>query len=716
MTVGSRAPTGEPVWITQGVLHGGFVAAGHYAAGGPLTDSERELQAKLGHDSDAERGVARRRLNAWSVSSAGQDFWLARLNEGKLRIPAAEQGALLCVGLLLEAGEQAAAQGVLREIVPYFDRLRFYPELNDEPLPRGSAISRETVRSVTCSVSNAMRPTKAHRKLVVALSEFLPWYDSLADLVRSTRDAEGTLFAAPITAEQKAQLAALVEAGGRIAGQEGANRCFRRGGARALLAALDAYQRGTAQLAQHRHRAGQVLQALDARAAAAEARGSSLAAMRASQAEQGQQVMACTLQPGLVATRLAKLPQDQGMDAATLDRMGAPVTAEEARTCSLREGTEIADSIKQKMLLALNAPLEELVKLGIIPSPEVLATVADALVSAVKSEKVQGDAAKALVYEIGRAFATRRSVLLLNMESQVKINELPWYAAVVRAFEAPPSARSQEAGELGAARQLVELWVRYFGGRQIPNELADALAQLKVPAVVKEIAADIFMNAFSYNYVRQLQAIAPVLTGTLYEKYYGLEAVFAAAPTMASEHTGERVGWGAPTDQAFYDLASIRAGAAKAAERTTPSWLVSNGMIIEQASVMTSHNLVHSLLYVGTKDVNLLIEGAKRAWKTILRCTPVAAMKLDWRARLSRAQDVAFALRQMLALLSMAQALGEDTQVEEFLAAAAARVTERHLPSVGRLIKQVQGAMGAGDVDFPMYGWSASRPNRLFVE
>ena len=75
--------------------------------------------------------------------------------------------------------------------------------------------------------------------------------------------------------------------------------------------------------------------------------------------------------------------------------------------------------------------------------------------------------------------------------------------------------------------KIDDLAIESFPQTILPNKFVRELRALAAAAeeripLVDELAADIFMDAFSESYLRSARAAAPVLAGTLYERYYSL--------------------------------------------------------------------------------------------------------------------------------------------------------------------------------------------------
>ncbi len=183
-----------------------------------------------------------------------------------------------------------------------------------------------------------------------------------------------------------------------------------------------------------------------------------------------------------------------------------------------------------------------------------------------------------------RAFRNRRSLLLLNLEHQVTVEELPWVRALAPYRETGEATRSDATATL---RRLGELTLDGFPGTLLPNPMVRELATLSTEAGlslpwVDELAADIFQGTFSGKFLAAAKLAGELLTGSVYERYYGIDY----RQVLAIEDVRRRDGLGAATSPAFDQLCRARAGV------EAGTWSVAaNGMVIEQAQILTTHNL-----------------------------------------------------------------------------------------------------------------------------
>src|SRR5262249_11568832 len=138
------------------------------------------------------------------------------------------------------------------------------------------------------------------------------------------------------------------------------------------------------------------------------------------------------------------------------------------------------------------------------------------------------------------AFRRRRSLLLLNLEHQVRLQELPWVEAL-----RPHRVETDDTrhGARATVRRLGELTLDGFPATLVPNPLVAELATLSREAGlqlpwVEEIAADIFMGRFSAKYLQAARLAGELLDGSLYARYYDID--YAKLPAGADSARAKR--------------------------------------------------------------------------------------------------------------------------------------------------------------------------------
>lgn len=142
--IGERTDWHQTAWITPEIVKGGF-STGKHLAGGSLRPHEAALISEHGiiPTGRPDRGFTfgnfrvsnrRRAINEWCLTSSAGRAWLLDLSRtGLYRLPTAEEGCLLAVVVLEEAG--IVADHIIEEASPWFDQLRFFPSPPRPQLP-----------------------------------------------------------------------------------------------------------------------------------------------------------------------------------------------------------------------------------------------------------------------------------------------------------------------------------------------------------------------------------------------------------------------------------------------------------------------------------------------------------------------------------------------------------------------------------------------------
>lgn len=705
VVVGSRVPTAAPAWATLVVLHGGF-------ASGDLAAALKEGES-----------------NADALTDEGVGRLLGHLERGDYAVELPEHSALLAAVWLAKEGREEAAQAVANAIAPWMDRLRFYPEPAAPPPPDDALVPRSsvwTVEQVAEQLSNAAEKysyasgRRARNQL--AEREALLVWRPLA------RRAEELL--AETVAEGEAPPELELDAAGRPARDDAGAHAYRccswplqrfRGGWLERASALVA-EAAAAAAAQHRQAAARRVAPLNRRRLARGSLARMLAALRACVSSGGRPVAMRGREVGLLRVTLAA----RAAKRRWLAERGARLRADPPQSWRGDRAAEVAarlsalprhaqrGGLDDPAVLAgpgppchpsILATLErcrlgtpaELVARGLVPSGEVLATVVTRVAAAAGTASAASDPSlRRLLYLTAVAFSRRRSLLLLNLERQVRVEELPWVAAL-RAAAAEGGRGADEARSAEALEALAEvsgLAIHHFPHAMLPNKLLQSLRALAEAAgadvpLVEELAADIFMGALTPKFVASARVAARVMGSTAYEAYYGLGAVYAGV--LASD---------SPVELAR--ACTVRAGldppaAGKYCHRR-PS---ENGRIIEQVMVVTTHNLAQltdALRLAGAAD------DARRAWREVCRLL-ADGHGGSWRTRLRRSKQAAYAWRQAVFFVSVS----EPADVREALAlslAAPDRASDALAARLAGLRDDLVAALRHGRTpDKAFYGW-----------
>jgi hypothetical protein len=673
LAVGSRTPVAEtPAWVTLQVVHGGF-ATGSFAAGGDLLPHEEETLKRL-YTLDAGRMA----LNLHFLEEPSREAVTAMLRDGTYRVDVPEEAALLSYAWLMQRGEMARAERLLDDVGPFFDRLRFYPRPHSRPLRSGTSVSVATVGDALASI-RSKRPQAQVQRMKEAITVWAPLYDRAAELFFETvggASNEPCMRYAPdwaVRAQQLLHQYDLARQRHRLCGKpERKKENFFR-----LRQYLAKNLRDTSSITPGDRAA--IRHILDAYLERHGEPGS----VRLTSARE-QQARDAALPDHLklarvLADRLEPLPHDEG--TPDLDRVVAPITADEAEKANAPQGTSLPPSLVRKATRCAEAPLETLVERDVIGSSEAMAKVVPTLTARLRAAAVADPELRGLYEAIYTAFRRRRSLLLLDLQSQARLGELPWIQAL-QPWLGGDDASKRASGE--ALNRVASVALRAFPQTILPNKLIKELRALAGAAdqmrpFVDELAADIFMGDFSETYLRAAQTAARLLSGSLYERYYGL--TFARVLSFEPK----RSQYGVPTSP---ELAALCKELARS--DGNGSYVARNGTVIEQAQILTTHNL--ATLFedreFATTMRGHLPDMAKRCFAWI--CSRLQTASGDWKAQMQLMKNAAYAWRQMIFYLSL---LGAD-ELASSLAGAKAHFETRTAPFRARFAPVVQGLEG----------------------
>ncbi len=664
---GSRTPVaGTPSWVTLEVAHGGF-ATGRLMAAGPLEAHELE---KLHHIQRPPSTKTRAALNHHFLGDAGREELLALLSSGCYRVTVPEEAALLVTAWLIQSGDTARAEAVLAEISPYLDRLRFYPVPSDRPARSGDGVFVRPASEVITSL-RGVRPKPAIQTMNEAIQVWTPLYDRAVELLLDTVEGETPHLRTSESGEliRRADGSPIVEGGWpcRRYPDDWADRawalleeykrermryrlCGKPERAKENFARLRGYLRRCARDPRGLtgRDVGMIRKILASFVTSHGAPGSErLARTRAAQARNASLPSRHELAQTL-ADRIAKHGNEDGIP--DLDACLGPLTAGEAAEIGADPGAPIPASLAEKAAHCFEAPIETLVARRIVRSSETIARLLPALSAAVRANAIEPSELRGVYEASYRAFRQRRSLLLLNLESQVRFEELPWIAALVQVAGTQDDSRRDARTALVRAVRLV---LESFPQTILPNKLVRELRSLATAAgeripLVDELATDIFMGDFSASYLRAAQAAAPVVAGTLYERYYGLPL-----DRLLTLNDVEKRWYDTPTSPGFAALCRELAGAANRRRSGSVAW---NGTIIEQAQILTTHNVAPLLDRLDLAD-ELRPEFpdlARRCFEWICRRQQFAIG--DWQAQMQSVKNSAYAWRHMILYLALADA------------------------------------------------------------
>jgi hypothetical protein len=705
LTVGSRTPVaGLPAWVTPEVVRGGF-ATGEPSASGPLLPHEIAAARRSGVPEE------RHALFSYFLSEHGLTELYRLLDSGHYEIAVPEEAALLTVAWLVRAGETDAALDLVQELAQFAGRLRFAPRPTDRPAPAPDAVHRFTVAEARAALARR-RPSTAVETQREALAVWQPFGDELlAHWLEVTGD-DGWIHVPPPDHAWHARSAALLARYRELARDH--TLCTKHLSAKENLGILrGALEEVVAGREPAAGRLGLLRTALTSMVRRRGLPGSPPhRALRREQAVQAALPSHHAL-ARLVHDRLAGLPAHGGIEC--IEPFLEEVSGPEASRTGLPAGTTVPAAVRRPVEAALSAPLGTLVERGVVSSAEVLATFVPQLVATTTAQAYPDPALRTLAAAHYRAFRNRRSLLLLNLEWQVRAEELPW----VRAVAAHRVSGKAEDVAAAALRQLGGLAVQAFPATVLPNPLVRELSVLARQAdlgapLVEELASDIFMGTFAPKFLAAARVAAELLGGgSLYERYYAID--YRALRNLAIVEAGEaaRSSSGARMSPGFAELCERRAaqlqpGVDSGARNRSGggSWVAANGTVIEQAQILTTHNLATLVHRVGITPEAGWDDLARRSLTTVCRLTA----RLHHNPRpLGGIKDVAYAWRQMLFHLSLCTP-GGRSRVLAWLPEEAARhpwhVAARLAPALTGLRQVAEGGSAREGEGRMLLGWS----------
>ncbi|MGW1408402.1 hypothetical protein [Streptomyces sp. NPDC002403] len=693
LTIGSRTPVaGLPAWVTPEVVRGGFATSAARAEG-PLQPYEHEAASLAGVPAE------RRALFAYCLTEPGLARLYSLLDSGRYEILVPEEAALLVVAWLVRAGDVAGALDLVEILEPWADRLRFMPRPSALPAPDVRAVHRRTVGDVGASLS-ARRLNSAVETQREALTIWQPFGDELLTHWLETAGTGRVLDRIPDdTWQERGEL--LLRRYRVLAAAH--TRCTKHRDPKENLGILrGALEETVAGRPLDARRIGLLRHAVESMVRRRGRPGSvQHSELRARQAGQAARPSHHALAQ-LVLRRLSGLPQQTG--AADVAPLVSGVSPREAAETGLPTGAAIPVAVRHVVEAALSAPISTLVERGVVPSAEVLAELVPQLVAATDSQAYQDQQLRTLMAANYRAFRNRRSLLLLDLARQVRTEELPWVGAVA---EYRADDQGQEEVAHIALRQLGELAVQAFPGTLLPNPLVRELGVLARQAdagapFVEELASDIFMGTFTPKFLAAARVAAELLGGTLYERYYGIDyaAVRNLAITEASQSL--RRTHRARTSPGFAKLCAARAGESDGQTRS----VAANGKVIEQAQILTTHNLATLVGRVGISPEPGWADLARRSFTTV--CLTTARTQGNPRP-LPMVKDAAYAWRQMVFHLSLcgpAEQARVIAGLDEETARHRAHVAVRLAPALTGLRQAAAGGSPEAGEGRRLLGWT----------
>ncbi|MEL6552830.1 MAG: hypothetical protein AAFQ63_05115 [Cyanobacteria bacterium J06621_11] len=695
LSVGDRTPVSNtPAWVTPKVITGGF-ATGQRLAGGDLREHERHLLQAIAPEAlEATLADQRQLFNRYYISEAGLAQLQDWLQTGAYQIEVPEEGALLVVAWLLEAGETKQARSLLETLAPWFNQLRFYPAVRSQPHQSSAQVHLHTVKDVSTKLAN-IAPNQRILAQKESIEVWIPLYDQLVSLFLETvegdvptlqtnndgqwvRSPEGRFPVIggwpcqqyPDDWETRAK-ALLYEFSQH---QKQHHYCLKPTRKKESLAQLHDYLQRCVDNGTHPLSGREVGRIRMLLARYINKRGlPESERCRQLRQQQSQQIAAPTFKEisRVVISRLSNCPADQGLSCP--EDFLTPVQAKESTRWNIPTETTIPASLQTKVQKSLHAPIEDLVEKGLITSGEVLAQMLPQITADIEAVGIADLSLRRLYAVIYRAFRQRRSLLLLDLQKQVQIEELPWISAIAQHKGQSVSARAIATDTL---TDIATLALTAFPQTILPNKLLQEMvalaktAKLGIP-LTEELAVDIFMGKFSEKFDQAALIAADLLTDSLYERYYAIDyrqirtlltakkQSFISHLFRGDKKASQKKSRRTIDAAVFAELCRTRAGVPT--NRYSPA---ANGMIIEQQQIVTTHNLAAlcSLPKIAERLTNTASELSQHCFIWLTQRLQIRAN--DWHTGLIQIKQSAYAWRQMLFFLSLLP----DRDVQAFVA------------------------------------------------
>lgn len=646
---GSRTPLkGVPAWVTLEVATGGF-ATGNYLAGGPLQEYETILLSKLPFT--VEENKERLALNSYFLSEQGISQLIDWLNNATYEIKVPEEGALLTVAYLLLEGKHNQARALIEKISPWFAHLRFYPTPLKHPKLGSTGIR---IKNIEDCVKDLYNVKENYRLLAQkeAIEIWAPFKDRLVALFLETfkddlpcqlmskawQDKANTLLNDFKTLRKKHLLCSKVDKKKNHFYQlkEFLQRCLFNNNE----LHLSELKQITFIIKQHIHK------------------HSYPSSTKNKEYQQMQQKMVASptfydISKGLIY-RFESYPKRQGLD--DINYITLPISLGESKLAHIPHGTQIPKTLQKKLLRCLNTSLESLIELDLVTSGEVVARLLPQLTAQIRATGIQDVRLRGLYTQIYKAFRCRRSLLLLNLEKQVQLEELPWIE-VIEHYRKKELSNKTLAKE--TLTEVCTLTLVAFPYAILPNKLLQELtalaktAELDLP-LTEELAADIFMGAFSDKFIKAIEQTDISMQDSLYAHYYNIN-YHSLLSKLQANNQQKNSGWVAGLfnkhdkhqSDNLLNICEKRAGV-----KFGNYQVAETGMLLEQVQILSTHNLTLLFNILGLQ--NILKQHLPQMVKTcfIKICKRLQMPFKGYHAALINIKQSAYAWRQMVFYLS----------------------------------------------------------------
>ncbi|MEQ4921895.1 hypothetical protein [Proteus hauseri] len=640
---GNRTPFADvPSWVTLEVAKGGF-ATGNWLAGGEITSDEQAQLDKL--QIKVEQKNKRLALNSYYLTEEGMASLNAFLDNENYLITVPEEGVLLTLAWLVKHNALDHARKLLNIVSPWFSRLRFYPQVMELPV-----ISSNTVRVQNLDITQYdLKRIKPNQRVLAQKEAVTIWHPFKVKMVALLSEIIQDLHIISITSKWRQSAKDLIAEYSRLRQQYSlCRKPEKRNGDFAKLrmvieqlsldeSELNPYQAPHIATLLHRH---------------IEKYGQPYSKQCNEKSQKQQYDIQAPLHYTLsrvILNRLADLDINNGFDNKALAIES--ITDNEANKFNVPLHYPIPNSLVHKTMRSFNTTASQLIEQKLITSSEALGGIIPQITAGLRAGGILDIPLRHLYEKIYRAFKQRRSLLLLDLQHQVQLEELPWIATIDKFRE---KQISNKIVFTEALNEFLLLNLRYFPQTQLPNPLLQELSSLtsKIDSSIRwseELAADIFMGMFS----RKISNILVNITNTplpysLYSQYYRIDYF-----QLKQELCDSLIAANKQPDDPYATSRVILKWCENRANLKFGSYSPTiNGCILEQFYVLTTHNLstIFNDLMLAPKLQPFLLDMSKQCLKIISR--NLQAPYRGYHASLIAIKQAAYTWRQLVFYLS----------------------------------------------------------------
>lgn len=490
VSIGSRVDTGRPAWVTPEITKSGF-SSGNHLAGGPLKQHELDVIKDIDGKTSTEPSI-RYAINNWCLTNKKGREWITDLaNSGQYCLNTMEESAIMSIVLL---GKLRDTSKLVAEIEPWFRYLRFFPEpksvnVSELHVPRSSVLSVENLHKKLVSEKNPMiRSIELMKHAMDKLEKFNESYMAIYNKSKEIL---------PLFSGYKTRRSNKMESFKTFVGQIrkvmndfGLESRIAKSTAGKLLNAIDVF----------------IKYGMDTKKSFRKhielhlGNASSKIQLRSRTPEDmAKNIRSSVYEREELMKIIHPMRDSIGIEKETVDAL-------------VLKFPDLKKSIKRTTL----GTLTELCQEGLIESAEMFADQVAVMSAIAKATVFKKGAHQNLARNMYKAFSSRRSKLLLNLETQVKMSEIPWFTVFEKVFR----TKTKDTDEI--SKSVFIEYLSNFPGIQMPNSFVDVMShQLGRNGLVKEIAADIFMGKFVKTFGAQAKERETVLgEDTPYGAYY----------------------------------------------------------------------------------------------------------------------------------------------------------------------------------------------------